>query len=380
MWALRVAWGFFQGFSTRQPEPILDMKQTHLSSSLNPYPKGTSKIPLPIELITQVLGHLEKHELKIVRLVCKVWSDCASEPLFDKLYISPRKEDIRVFKLITQHPQLSHYIKKLEYDATRFSPDISIREYTRKLLECTSVDDWEIGDMHQIRRRQNLDPQIDKALDTVSTFRNYQISEARYHDLFTHYGFIIEGHRHWQECAAYQERCIKSGDYHQLLTDGLRNLDRVESIHVCQERDITPSRPLEFHQAHYYDSPFGRTWHIFRTPPSCWKVDGSIADGCDDFWELTKALALSQRRIREFKTTWLPLTVFNTKEYTTKDMVEYSVNVYSGLESLSLEIWQEEPHIKPAVKLDKLSGLQNLLRSMTGLTKLDLRPSIYNWR
>ena len=41
--------------------------------------------------------------------------------------------------------------------------------------------------MYQIRRRENLDPQIGNALDTVSTWRNYVISEAWYHDLFVHY-------------------------------------------------------------------------------------------------------------------------------------------------------------------------------------------------
>ena len=89
-------------------EQTFDMEQTHLPKSLKRHSTGASKAPLPNELIIQVLGYLEKHELKIARLVCKTWSHFASEPLFDKLYISPREEDIRVFKLVTQHPQLRH--------------------------------------------------------------------------------------------------------------------------------------------------------------------------------------------------------------------------------------------------------------------------------
>ena len=197
------------------------------------------------------------------------------------------------------------------------------------------------------------------------------------------YDFIIEGHRRSQECAAYQERCIRSGEFHQLLADGLRNLDRVESVHVCQKWVTRTSRPLEFHQAQYYDSPFGRTRSILRAPPSSWEYDGSLADGCDDFWGLTRALNLSRRRIREFKTASLPPNVFDTKEYATEDLIECGVNAYSGFESLTLELWhekfllwQEKSHSKSSFEL---SGLQTLFRSMAGLTKLDLYLSHNDW-
>ena len=321
-----------------------------------------------MELIIQALGHLEKHELKIVRLVCKTWSHYASEPLFDKLYISPRVEDIRVFKLITQHPQLRRCIRKLEYDATRFSPDLSIMDYVRNLIDCAPLETKDFNDMRRIRERENLDPQIDEYLSWLISWRN-NAPDSWSCKKFELYDFVIEGHRSWEECAAYQQRCIKSGDYLRILVYGLRNLDRVESVHECQKWDI---RPSQFHEAHYYNSPFGRTWSIFRAQPRCWREDGSLADRFDDFWLLTTALALSQRRIRDFNTAELPSTVFDTLKHTTESMVECSVDAYSGLENLSLTLWHKVSQVGPDSKLDKLSGLQTLLGSMTGLKTLNL--------
>ena len=57
---------------------------------------------LPNELILDICGYLANPDLKACRFVSKSWSDSASVYLFSKIYISPRKEDIEVFNLITQ--------------------------------------------------------------------------------------------------------------------------------------------------------------------------------------------------------------------------------------------------------------------------------------
>ena len=80
---------------------------------------------LPNELVLKVLGYLEKPDLKTVRHVCKTWNHYASEPLFKRLYISPREEDIKVFEAVTQHPQLRKCVRELEYDTTSFSSRVS---------------------------------------------------------------------------------------------------------------------------------------------------------------------------------------------------------------------------------------------------------------
>lgn len=349
------------------------MEGNHLSNSFQSHPTGTSKTKLPNELIIQVLSHLEKHELKIVRLACKTWSHFASEPLFDKLYISPREEDIKVFKLVAQHPQLRGCVTTLEYDATRFSPDVTIPIYTRKLVECIMDrrENDDFTDMQRIRKRENLDPEIDEYLDDCQSCRN-DLQSPWVHERFKDFGFVIEGCRRWQECAAYQQKCLNSGDFLRILVYGLRNLNRLESVLVCQEWDLRPAYPFGSLLAHYYNSPFGRTWHIFRAQPRCWSHEGTLADGFDSFWVLTTALALAQTRLRSFNTTSLPPIVFDTVEHATENMVECSVDAYSGLENLSLMLRHGLSPGESRSKLDKLSGLQTLLRSMTGLKTLRL--------
>ena len=349
------------------------MERNHLSSPSESCPTNTSKTPLPNELIIKVLSHLEKHELKIARLVCKTWSHFASEPLFNKLYISPREEDIKVFKLVTQHPQLRRCVTTLEYDATRFSPDVTISTYIRKLLDCAMDrrENDDFTDMRQIRKREDFDPQIDEYLDECQSSLN--LGDPWVVERFKDFGFVIEGCRRWQECAAYQQKCLNSGDFLRILVYGLRNLNRLESVLMCQEWNLRPAYPLGSLLAHYYNSPFGRTWHIFRAQPMGWSHDGALADGFDNFWLLTTALVHAQTRLRRFNTTSLPPIVFDTMEHATESMVEYSVDAYSRLEHLSLMLGRDGlSRGEPLSKLDKLSGLQTLLRSMTGLKTLNL--------
>lgn len=356
-------------------EETLDMNRTHLSSSFERHPKGTSKTPLPNELIIQVLSHLAKHELKTTRLVSKTWSYLASEPLFDKLYISPREEDIRVFKLVTQHPQLRRCVTTLEYDATRFAPDISISTYVRRLLDCTPLDySGDMMTMHKIRKRENLDPQIDEYLNVCMTCQDrMHVSLAFEEEKFKDFDFVIDGWRSWQECATYQEKYVNSGDFLRIMVCGLRSLNRLNSVLVCQEWDIWRYDPFK---SHYYNSPFGRTWHIFRAQPLYWKYDGTPKHGFENFWVLTTALAAAQTRLRHFATRSLPSIVFDTVEHAKESMVECSIDAFSGLESLSLTLrydaWRGETR--------KLSGLQSLLRSMTGLKILNLCLSEKNTR
>lgn len=347
-------------------EQTFDMEQIYISSPFERHPKAT---PLPNELTVQIFSHLGKHELKIARLVCKTWSHFAAKPLFDKLYISPREEDIKVFKLVTQHPQLRSYVRTLEYDATRFSPDVTISTYIRKLIDSTYFD-WPSGltRMRELRKRENLDPQIDEYLACWGEpGGSYVFWESKLMDV----AFVTEGCRNWQERAAYQQRCINSGDFLRILVYGLRNLNRLESVQVCQEWDIWPDYLLK---AHHYNSPFGRTWHIFLAQPRCWNHDSTPADGLDDFWILTTALALAQTRLRHFDTTSLPFICFDTVKHATESMVECSIDAFSELENLSLRFWydQTQGEIRSGLKPDKLSALQSLLKSMTALKTLNL--------
>ena len=84
---------------------------------------------LPSEIVLAILSPLSRLDLKSARLVSKHWSLCAAKFLFDVIYISPSEEDMAVFEAITQHPFLSGFPRRLEYDGAQFMLDYSKEEY-----------------------------------------------------------------------------------------------------------------------------------------------------------------------------------------------------------------------------------------------------------
>lgn len=148
--------------------------------------------------MVQIFGRLKKHELKSFRLVCKTQSDLASEPLIDKLYMSPREEDIIVFNWVTQYLQLRRCVRKLGHDAIRLSPDLSTQTFSRKLIEYTSFEIAGVSDQLQIRQMNDLDAEIDDYFGTVWEWHN-NLSDSYLHKKCKHYNFVVEGYRSWQK-------------------------------------------------------------------------------------------------------------------------------------------------------------------------------------
>lgn len=96
-------------------------------------PKTTTD--LPTEIVLKILRPLSRSDLISARLVSKHWSLCAAELFFDVIYISPSKEDIDVFKAITQHPVLSKCPRHLIYNGAEFLSDYSKEEYAKSVIE-----------------------------------------------------------------------------------------------------------------------------------------------------------------------------------------------------------------------------------------------------
>ena len=137
---------------------LFDLPAIHTSIAM----KRTFDMALPDELTINVRGHMGKRNLKNARLACKTLAQYASEPLFDRLYISPREEDIRVVKLITQHPQLRRCVGELEYGAARFSSSLSTLDYFIRLMEFHSRDNQtSLRELDEFHPGQYPDSEVD---------------------------------------------------------------------------------------------------------------------------------------------------------------------------------------------------------------------------
>lgn len=329
----------------------------------------------PNELILRVLGCLKKHELKTARFVCKTWCQYASESLFKKLYISPREEDIKVFESVTQHPQLCRCVKELEYDATRFSSSLSRFKYFSSVCAFTYSYQERFSKTYNAQNIRDFDPQMHAFITLLNgdNLWNRNGITLAYQEC-KDYDFLVEGYRKWLETASFQDSCIRSGDFARILISGLRNLGRLESLYVCNSWDTHLPEDIPPHQAHCYNSPFGRTWTIFRARPevTAWDFhypvqpnENDHSTEFDDFWIITTALAHAQKRMRRLGTRILSPIVFD-HNHMVDDRVKCSVNVYSHLETLDLSFSQNQP------ASNSPSRLLSILESTTRLRKLRL--------
>lgn len=330
---------------------------------------------LPSELILEVCKHLPKRALKACRLVSKSWSHSASEYLFSNIYISPRKEDIEVFNFITQHAQLRHCVRRLEYDGTSFSPIYSKKDYTSCLLEKKTA----FSDLYRAGLN-STDPQFVRFIRSCSNHhKNLSIRMKGYSNL----AFIVEGHREWIHRDGYQQKIVKNGEFLQTLTHGLRKLDHLKSVEVCNEWHTwglsDTWRPIDgktrdLSDPYFYGSPFGRAWGLLHPQPHSWvqeavDTDG-FATGHEEFEIITTALSQSQRHICSFHISSLPVSIFDSN--ITGNLGNISVNAFSSLENLTLNFDDYIGSTKMSIKYKSLPDLQALLRSMIGLRRLQL--------
>lgn len=88
---------------------------------------------LPNEIILAILAPLAFNDLKSTRLLSKPWCFCASTLLLTSISVSPNKEGLKIFKAITEHPQLRKCVRHLWYGGSEFLLDLSKRQYLKDL-------------------------------------------------------------------------------------------------------------------------------------------------------------------------------------------------------------------------------------------------------
>ena len=287
----------------------------------------------PNEIILSVLEPLSKGDLKSIRLVSRSWSKCASVYLFDHVYISVNKEDLDVFKAVTEHDELKHYVRTLVYDASHFIPNISKRSYVEDLhrqkrcLPYDSCSTYEPGnsgnspdpDVHEWIRHRHQDH------TTYTKFKNR--------------AFINHGYRKYKEHAASQQLLLLTADFEAIFTGGLKALDTLQSVTMSRRWQLLSS-PKERRTG----SPLMRSWDNFHCLPTgwTWNLDGSYLGGNGAFHYklLVRALVHAQRRIQScdierYSYPGLPAMLFSGN---TMGSPRLDITAFAQLRSLSLNL------------------------------------------
>ena len=345
---------------------------------------------LPNELMLDICGYLANPDLKACRLVRKSWSAPASVYLFSKIYISPRKEDIEVFNLITQHALLSRCVGTLEYDGTTFlevSKDRYIIElssqvnaYPKLYRTCLGSKDAEFT--------QFIESCLKKPFKIPREFKGSN--------------FVLEGHREWKDRDEYQRRIVMNGEFLKILKCGLGKLECLKSVEIT---DYWPSWKLrdlkltgDLTHSYFYGSPFGRAWQLSHPEPvrgvdsgsrrirvegnHDWVEASDIAlsaaqaprsvhkqtSNKDTFEIITTALSQSQKHLRSFSMLGVPVSVFDP---TVSGIVKNgNISAYSSVEQFVLGFgrtsWSSHSDAP------YLAAIPGLLGSMRGLKSLEL--------
>ena len=331
---------------------------------------------LPSELILESLWYLRNVDLKSARLVCKLWSGCASEHLFAKLFISPHELNLQIFAAVAQDPMLSRYVKKVEYDAIHFSSQVTISQYLevlwRQTPEVTSAaeDDSE-----------HPDPEISQFITIcrgLSELRD--VSEAHSpgtQDMLAEawmqccdFAFVQEGYRKWMDQAAYEKKCSEGNDLLEQLVYGIKQFGRLETVKMSNEWSSEGNLGR-------LGSPLARSWLPFHAHPGSWAFNASQplkqSRACQAFWTLPFALSKAGKiRVPTLSIeSSLPVAAFIVTVGGEKTHMDYGIAAYGRLENLRLTL-AEFPNERMIRIFENLPELHRMLESMTVLKRFHL--------
>ena len=345
---------------------------------------------VPNELILDICGYLANPDLKACRLVSKSWSANASLYLFRKIYISPRKEDIEVFNLVTQNAQLSRCVRTLQYDGTKFS-ELSEEGYISQLR--TQVTHY------PKLYRTCLGNKDAEFTQFVKKCLKESYSEPKE---FMGFDFILKGYREWKDRDEYQRRIVMNGEFLKFLECGLGKLGLLSVVEITSDWPIWKLCDIyltgDLNHSYFYGSPFGRAWQLSHPPPSrCDNTDWDRrrraeaprpwVEASDTalleaqalrsidkqttnrhiFEVITTALSRSQKHLRSFSMLGVPVSVFDPN--VSGVIKNSSISAYSSLEQLVLGFgrtsWSSHGDAY-------LAAIQGLLGSMRGLRSLEL--------
>lgn len=273
---------------------------------------------LPSELIQDIHKSCDKKTLKSVRLTCRDWNHAVIPLLFDRVFISAREKDLKVFHSITECEHLAANIKELHIDATGASASMDEGNYAVKLVDQLahllsrlplSAPDSEPLRVIRLRTMEyrilfNI-TKIAEPSDCRSRveFRAVKDSEDMEETLDGFKEVVRESHAAYLAMAETEEELLRSKTgLMSKLQLAVKRLIRLESVII--DDGIWKMHPQEkfptFDPGLWYDYGFGPPAARVRNPmqlqPSPYIPNGTLAASL--FEVVAGALAVSPRPLR----------------------------------------------------------------------------------
>lgn len=276
---------------------------------------------------------LEKNHLKSVRVACKLLALLVSPLLFDKIYISPHKKNMDVFRQITEHSDLCQYPRKLVYDVQEFNLNIGPTQYYFQLGHQISLlfKHCLQYDMHH----------HDTGIEDFMYMFNEESSGDEFDSTCRNIHFVQRGLGIYREKAEEQDHYNKSGLLLACLCIGLMKLPYLDQVNFQSKWDDLHLQSVNWSKnprnLRIFSSPLARSWSPFHLMPRA-AFFGTTAHQFDN---VISAFSLARRPLRVLEAgnlTCVPYEKLNTDSCLSRIFRQHSTAATYGLERLTLRV------------------------------------------
>lgn len=321
-----------------RPSRSFDVVAVEKARDLSPLPSvaGSPKT-LPNEVLLIIFNPLKKNELKVVRCVCRLFARLASPLLFDRIYISPHRQNLDVYCKIAQHQDLCHYPRTLIYDVQEFKENMDPEDYYQKL--CHQLFCFLNGGSRAAI--EHVDKELEGLLRMTKASSNPAKKSPNLYEKFSSCRIVQRGLELYAEKAEEQDH-YNSGELLACLCIGLTRLTRVEEVkfqsrwHDWHLQSVDWSKnPRDLRLS---SSPLARAWSPFHLKPSSTMCDTPITL---EFDNVVSAFSLTGRPLKVLDASSpqkLAYEIFHSKSYLSRTFRQHSFPAMYFLESLTLQL------------------------------------------
>ena len=304
---------------------------------------------LPTEILQGILQYLVKSDLKSVRLTSRLFSCCATELLFDTVYISAFEIDYEVFSAVAEHPRISKCVKCLKYDVSHFSLDIFRRNYRLSLC-------------NQLFKKKG-------PLRNVS----FAAAEEIWYRII-HLKLIEEGYQKFRRFARLQRKAADNEQYWMTVSRKIRNFTNLVSVEVyaIDSLDIASCGGSS-----RIGSPLYRSWNPLHLYPSASSATINALNGTSELKNFTTFLMGAPQPVKslEMIRTRISMEVMSAEYINCQQLMQGEFWPFERLEVLTLCFHQDlETQTYQAMP----PSLPCLLRAASRLRRLKLELPRYN--
>ena len=349
---------------------------------------GRTNTFLPTEIVQSILQLLEKSDLKSVRLTSHLYNCCATEFLFDTVYISAFKIDYEVFSAVAEHPHISKCIKHLKYDASQFFPKISWDSYQGDLCQ----QFFQIENLSANFSRDSVSLMIKQSLggprELSSRLDHSSLIQKVWHD-FGDSSFVEEGYQKYLHFAQLQKSAADNEQYWMTVSSKLGKLTNLESAEICAHWYENHENTRKSNISPYDDfgrigSPLARSWTSLHLLPGKWAFstflmrDPDASDGTSEFGIFNSFLMAASQPVKRLETI-LSIQALSEENIVCQQLMWGNFWPYERLEVLTLYLNHGHGIYVLPQTYQNLPGLPCLLRAASRLNRLKLELPRHSW-